>query len=210
MPQWISFQPVSEPATTHSSADGAPQDQVLVRAASGGDSAALDTLVDRLRCVPRILCHLNRQRNGILRPSDVEDLAQDTLLRVWQKLPDFPSYSSIEMWAYRFCQYEFLNRIRKLERQSRTVVSASEPPEPTTHDPEPDPVDWGARLDAALDELSHQEQDVVRMKHFEQLTFDDIGRDLGLSPNTAKARYYRGLVKLRDKLGRSAEPEDLP
>ena len=34
------------------------------------------------------------------------------------------------------------------------------------------------------------------MKHFEELTFPEIGKRIGMPANTAKTRYYRGLAKL--------------
>jgi DNA-directed RNA polymerase specialized sigma24 family protein len=40
----------------------------------------------------------------------------------------------------------------------------------------------------------------VRLKHLAELTFADIGVRLGMSENTAKSLYYRGLVKLRELL----------
>ena len=38
------------------------------------------------------------------------------------------------------------------------------------------------------------------MKHFEELTLDQIGQRLQMHPNTVKTRYYRGLAALRDRL----------
>ena len=42
--------------------------------------------------------------------------------------------------------------------------------------------------------------DVIRMKYFGQMTFEEIARLQDVSPNTAKTRFYRGLVKLRAML----------
>jgi RNA polymerase sigma factor (sigma-70 family) len=52
----------------------------------------------------------------------------------------------------------------------------------------------------ALARLDPPADDIVRLKHFEELTFEEIGQRLLLSPNTAKTHYYRALVRLREAL----------
>ena len=66
-----------------------------------------------------------------------------------------------------------------------------------TEDPERVEVE---HVRAAVASLGEPTSTVVNLKHFEELTFDEIGDQLDLSPNTAKTYYYRGLEKLRDKL----------
>ena len=46
---------------------------------------------------------------------------------------------------------------------------------------------------------------MVRLKHFEGLTFTQMGELLGLSANTVKSRYYRGICWLRRRLRGSLE-----
>ena len=48
-----------------------------------------------------------------------------------------------------------------------------------------------------LSMLSPGESEVIRLKHFAQMTFEEIAERLGISANTAKTRYYRGLERLR-------------
>jgi RNA polymerase sigma-70 factor (ECF subfamily) len=183
-------------------------DANLVQAALRGERAALAQLAARLVCVPRILHALDQQRRGLLGKSELEDLAQDTILRLWQKLESFPAYATLEMWAFRFCQYEYLNRLRRLDRHSRP--SMAKPPEPEVQDPEPESIDWGAQLDMALDDLDPAEAELIRMKHFEERTFEEVAKAFHIPVNTAKARYYRGLAKLRERLRRWHSAEDLP
>ena len=51
-----------------------------------------------------------------------------------------------------------------------------------------------------LRKIGREEAEVIRLKHFEGQTFEEISRHLGLSPNTVKTRYYRGLEELRPLL----------
>ena len=42
--------------------------------------------------------------------------------------------------------------------------------------------------------------DIIRMRHFDELEFEDIARRANQPVNTIKARYYRGLARLRELL----------
>ena len=53
---------------------------------------------------------------------------------------------------------------------------------------------------AGLESLEEDEAAVVRLKHFEDLTFERLAEVLGIPTNTAKTRYYRGMRKLRRRL----------
>ena len=41
---------------------------------------------------------------------------------------------------------------------------------------------------------------MIRLKHFQELTFEEISSRLSIPANTAKTKYYRGLEKLRETL----------
>ena len=60
-------------------------------------------------------------------------------------------------------------------------------------------------MQRVLGDLGPPAEEVIRLRHFSDLTFAAIARRLGLSPNTAKSHYYRGLVRLRGRLGARGE-----
>ena len=53
-----------------------------------------------------------------------------------------------------------------------------------------------------LDQLEENEREIVILKHYQELTFKEIGRRLGMPENTAKIKFYRTL----EKLGRTLKP----
>jgi RNA polymerase sigma factor (sigma-70 family) len=61
----------------------------------------------------------------------------------------------------------------------------------------------------SLDRLDAEEARVVSLKHFQNMTFEEISARTQISENTLKTRYYRGLRKLRHFLTRQDE-EELP
>ena len=58
-------------------------------------------------------------------------------------------------------------------------------------------------LRAALAELPPEQREVVVLKVFEEMTFEEIGKSLQLSANTAASRYRYAMKKLRQALGDS-------
>lgn len=170
-----------------------------MRSALGGSPEAADQLAVRLRRVPRTMRVLNRRRGELLSAHDLEDLAQDALLRIWAKLPSYSGHAGLDLWLQKFCYLEYMNRIRSKGRRGEYR---------TPEDPDVLParastaftVDDYARLDGALEELGPPDADVIRLKHFERLSFTEVGAALGISPNTAKSRYYRGLTWLQREL----------
>ena len=46
-------------------------------------------------------------------------------------------------------------------------------------------------------QLSDDQRLVVELKYFQHFTFEEIGEQLGISPNTAKTRLYTALKNLK-------------
>ncbi len=184
--------------------DGLPDfgaDLLLVET-SLTDPGAEALLLQRLRCVPRMLAAKNAQHGRVLDDVELEDLAQETLLTIWKKRAEFTGRSSIETWIYPFCYHHLMNRLRRRFHRPRTL-----PLEAAQAVAAPNEQDFGY-VYRALAEVGPPDEDVLRLKHFEQLTFEQIGTLLGISPNTAKSRYYHGLERLRGLLASRQREEE--
>jgi RNA polymerase sigma-70 factor (ECF subfamily) len=172
-------------------------DLSLLAAVRRGDPRALDGFLERMRCVPLIVTALNAKLGRPLDANELNDVSQDTLMTIWQRLGAFEGRSTLETWVYRFCSFMLLNAIRK-RRRARVREELADDATERAAALEP----WATYDDVhrAIDRLSSQEAACVRLKHFDDLTFEEIGSRLSISPNTAKTQYYRGLRKLRDYL----------
>lgn len=180
--------------------EAAYADWKLVRAALRGDTAAVEQLVERLRCVPRILAAINRRHGGVLDGHDLADLAQDTVVLVWRKLSIFEQGGELDTWAYGIAMREFMNALRrKLRPLGRSDAREAGENGEIAARPEPDPLEH-AEIETCLAELDADEQRIIRLKHEDGLTFEEIGVRLGIPANTAKTRHYRGLRTLEARL----------
>lgn len=176
-------------------------DLELVRRSLHRDPAirrsACEQLFERLRCVPRMLAAKNAALGGVLDAHELEDVAQETLLALWRRRDRYEGRASLESWAWSFCYFNLMNRVRRWNRRIRTA-----PVEPVDVDRNTGFAPDYDFVHKALAELEPPVEDVVRLKHFERLSFTQIGAVLRISPNTAKSRYYKGLDRLRRLLVR--------
>jgi RNA polymerase sigma-70 factor, ECF subfamily len=186
---------------TPASADGTGpsglQDLALVAAARLGDGAAVATLLERMQCVPRFVRAIASRLGRTLSREEQEDLTQDVLAVVWRKLAEFRGEAALATWMFRICDLTARNAFRRADR--RRAPSLEEVADPRSRNR----TDDDEAMLAALDRLPPDEAAILRLKHFDGLTFDAIGTNLGLSSNTVKTRYYRGLSTLREWLRRA-------
>ncbi len=176
----------------------------LVRQALRREPAALDRLTQRMLCVPRFVSLRHHQLGGGLSRESLEDATQDALTLIWRKLGEYRGEASLETWAFRCCDLDLRNALRRA--RTRRQVAAVDPAELALRgDLVVEPQHDEERLHAALATLPLDEAEVVRLKHFEALTFEEIAVRLSVSPNTAKSRYYRALERLRQTLHRAGE-----
>ena len=175
--------------------DACRSDLALVSAARAGRLDAMDVLVDRLRCVPRILAARNARIGSPLGGHELEDLSQDTLCVVWRKLGEYNGSARLETWVFRFCFLELLKRLRDRRNTPRPTADL-EVSQEWASSSSAGSIDFDD-IHQGLARIEPDEAEVVRLKHFEGLTLREVGERLGQSENTIKGRYYRGIRKLR-------------
>ncbi len=174
-------------------------DWFLVQAALRGDPEAIEQLANRLRCVPRILRGSNARMGRPLDEHDLADLSQDVTVIILEKLDQYAGRAPFEAWVYRICRLELMNGIRRKGRgRASGEIDFEQIPDAPDHQAEATDAEV---VHGLLARLGGVEAEVLRLKHFDGLTFEEIGSRLGISPNTAKTRYYRGMVRIQSWLG---------
>jgi len=180
-----------------------PTDLELVRAVLRRDATAVDALVVRMRCIPRILSLLNQRMGSVLGAEDLNDLTQDVLARLWPRMQEYTGEAALETWFYGYCFNGLMNAVRKqrrLQSMQRASALTDSIPDPTA----PLRLEFD-HLQRSLERLDPRETRVIRLKYFDDLTFEEIGGRLEISPNTAKTCFYRGMRRLEELLRASGE-----
>ena len=162
----------------------AAEDARLVAAAAGGDRDAFGELVRRHQArVFRLANRFFRTRE------EVEDAAQETFLRAFEKLHTYRAKAPFEHWLTRVC----LNCCyRRLRRQGADEVPLALEPEAPAGDPT-------AELEARrlLSRLPPEDRFVLVQLHGEGRTTAEIARRLGWTRANVKVRAHRARSRLR-------------
>jgi RNA polymerase sigma factor (sigma-70 family) len=172
------------------------EDLAIVRRALAGDDDARRQLLDRLVALPAMVRGKHARMGAQLGSHEVEDVTQSVLLSLWAKLARFDGRAPLLHWAYGFCVLGLRKAMEHRQRNREHAVG--EALESQDHGTPP-PIDAEA-LHAEVRALEPSERQVVELKHFEALTFEEIGARLGMITSTAKTKYYRALARLRDRL----------
>lgn len=183
--------------TLQSDSDPWRDDLQLVRSVLAGDRSAFERFVQRMNCVPVILSHCNAQRRGILSQEDLADLGQDVLTTVWKRLPDYLGQGALESWVYPFCTQMFLNSARTRRRRPPALDLESAAEFPARDERVSDLLATSELVHRHLARLEAIQSTVIRARHFEGLSFEEIAQRLGVPLTTAKTHYQRGLDVLR-------------
>jgi RNA polymerase sigma-70 factor, ECF subfamily len=127
---------------------------------------------------------------------DAADALNDVLLTVWRRLDDVPEDLPLP-WCYGVARRTLSNQRRGAERHLRLVErmnsEAAVSPSHEADDPE---------LEAALAELSADDQELLRLWAWEQLEPREIATVLMTTPNAVSLRLTRARAKLEKKLAR--------
>lgn len=167
------------------------QDLEIVRGVLAGRAQSLEQFVERMRCVPRILAAQNAQLGRPLDDHDLADLTQDVLVLVWKKLPEYEGRSELAGWVYRFCVLQSMNAARRKTRHrhkefDETLSRSTGQEAPLEHE----------EVHAGLARVPAEEAEIIRLKHFENLSLDAVAKRLGQPTSSIKSRYYRGIERL--------------
>lgn len=172
-------------------------DLMTVRGARRGDTACVKMLMSRMGCVPRILNGLNRRMGRPLDDHEVADSVQDTLIVIWNKLDHYQGAGALEFWVYRIAYLEYMNAIRRHRRRPQPQSSYGIEAGIAAPEQKADRGEEQVRIEESLARLGPPESDVIRMKHYDGMTFVEIGEETQVSVNTVKTQYYRGIDRLR-------------
>jgi RNA polymerase sigma-70 factor (ECF subfamily) len=127
---------------------------------------------------------------------DARDATQTAFVKAYEHLDSFDSGQRFFNWLYRILKNECLNVLRA--RRPESAVSLDLPAGRGA-----DPVEVRERQQAiqtALLNLSMEYREVVVLRHFTELSYDEIASTLGIPPARVKSRLYTARQQLGDLL----------
>ena len=202
------------PATIQSVSELSLQKQhevELARALVAGNEGAFEEFVEHFRSkifqYSWLMCG---QRE------DAEEVAQETLLRVFENFSELREPERVRSWIFRIAKNACLMKRRKSVFAPEHEVSLDEdcgerPREIGDRSTMPDDQLLNSELRDALHnavaELPETYRAVVLLRDLEELSTEETAQILGLTLDVVKTRLHRGRLALREKLGSYLRPE---
>ena len=133
-------------------------------------------------------------------PADAAALLSDIFLVVWRRLGAAPAEPRTVAWLYTIARHCLANQRRAERRQGRLRSRLSILPSTSAAE---DDVDNG--LETALSRLEEEDQELLRLLYWEELSHGEVAVVLGISANAVAIRSHRARDLLRRILDRKAE-----
>lgn len=131
-----------------------------------------------------------------------QDLAQDSLIKAWNKRNDFPDFSRLKSFLYTCVRNACFNELekQKVKIKYQSTLEKSEPAD--DYNPLKDMIhaEVVSRIFAKVDTLPEQCRRVIHMTYMEGKTPKEISEALNVSVSTVNSQKMRGLQLLKGKL----------
>ncbi len=169
-----------------------PDDPMLVRQCLEGRREAFGDLIAR---------HQKAVFNVALRMTkdyqDAQDLAQTVFVKAYEHLDAFDAKHKFFSWIYRMAVNESLNFIKRHRRFETFDESAEYAVGDHKLAEDYEESEMSRNVQNALMNLSIDHRAVIVLKHFEELSYDEIGYILDI-PETVKSRLFTARQALKD------------
>lgn len=172
-------------------------DELLLRRAQHGDSAAFEQLVTPSeQLLWRICWRYTRHQE------DAADCLQETMVKAWRQLPNFRGEGNLEAWLCRICTTCCLDFLRSRTRRAADSIDAMQETGFDLRDHAPQPHEAAemnedhAELARAIDALPPDMRETLILTQLEGRSYEDAARITGASIGTVKSRINRARQKL--------------
>lgn len=190
----------------------------LLEQVRGGDDDAVNLLIDRHRNALRHLVRMRLDRK-IQRRVDVSDVVQDVLIEANRRLKTYLEnpVMPFHLWIRHIARDRIIDAHRRHRVSAKRSVDREQPmvipggfdkssiilaaqlvdgektPAAKTMEKE-----LARRVEEAISDLDDVDAEVIVMRHYEQLTNQEIAQALELSEPAASMRYLRAVRRLRE------------
>ena len=180
-------------------------DEQVVELAVSKDSEAFGEIVRRWERKIFALCF------GMLaREDDARDAAQETFIAAYRNLSKFRGEAKVSSWLHRIAVNQCLTTKRRAKTRSEDFLDEDKneeeryfvAPEKLSPSRTTEANERLTLVRQAVTSLPSDLRQIIVMKEFEEMTFQEISETLEVPLSTVKSRLYTALRQLRMKLER--------
>jgi RNA polymerase sigma-70 factor, ECF subfamily len=180
----------------------------IIAECRAGNTAAWDSLFDKYYAtVARFVFQLS----GDSSHENTEEICQETFLSVVRNLSSFQGRSSFQTWLLRIAAnkaMDYREKARAAKRGGNAVHisiderrSDDEPSiDPPSGNPGPDALlqiaETARLVRQSLDRLGEPCREIIELRYFGELSYDEIAAELRLNPKTVSSRLSKCLDRL--------------
>lgn len=198
---------------THILSSKAKEDMVLIKQAVEGDEKAYEKLMNRYKkSVYFMLLKMTQNKD------DAEDLTMESFAKAFKSLHKFNPQYAFSTWLFRIASNNCIDFIRKNKMRTFSINTPVETDNGTIDNFDlPDnlelPDDYANRMDKAkflqsvIDQLPKTYSTLVKLRYYEELSYEEIAEIIGVPIGTVKAQLhrarellYKALAKQKHKL----------
>ncbi len=197
-------------------------EQQLIGRCRKGDSAAWDELFDRhYAATARFVFQLGRDFTR----EDVEEICQETFLSVIKNIESFQGGCQIQTWVFRIAankagDYREHQHAAKRGGGRQPVSLQAEDPntgltlDPPSSLPGPDlsmiSEEQAGLVHIALDDLGQPCREIIELRYFGDLSYEELAQALQLNPKTVSSRLSKCLDRLEAIVRKTLAGENSP
>lgn len=182
-----------------------PTDADLVAAILKGEQELFRDLVQRYQ--GRLVNYLYR----LLRSTqEAEDLAQEVFFKVYQALDRYDPKYKFSTWLFRVAQNAAIDQIRKRRLQLVSMDRQGSGDEDlgtwefASSDPSPygdlRNRERGEAIQVAIDGLPWDYRELIVLRHYGELSYDEIAKLKDMPLGTVKNKLFRGRQMMKERL----------
>jgi RNA polymerase sigma-70 factor (ECF subfamily) len=187
-------------------AESAAEDERIIREVLSGNVNAFALLEKKYKRTVNFLI-----RKMVRNEEDVADLTQDTFVKAYNGLPRFQFEFQFSRWLYKIASNRSIDYLRRKRVQIYSLdqaLTTRDGGEITMEPPDKGPVaddlllakERAHMLKEALETLPDKYRIVIKMRHEEEMDYQEIADKLGHPLGTVKAHLFRARKLLYKKL----------
>ena len=180
-------------------------DAELISAVLQGERDRFSELVKRYQ--GRLVNYLYRFFRNL---EEAQDLAQEVFLKIYKALDRYDPRYKFSTWLFRVAQNAAIDRIRKRRLKLVSMDRQGDPDgdgrswEFPSSDPSPykdlRDQERGSAIQQAIDELPWEYRELIVLRHFGELSYNEIATLKKMPLGTVKNKLFRGRQMMKEKL----------
>ena len=177
-----------------------PTDSEIISKVLRGEQPAFAELVDRYQnFVFTITLRYTNNRE------DAEEVAQDIFVKAYRSLADFRGASKFSTWLYTIVTTSCITFLRKKKLQTHSLDDEKVFEQADNQDSgfsanQIEQKSKVAMVNEAIKLLSPDDAKIITLFYKGEQSLDEIGKIIGMEPNTVKVKLHRARQRLKEKM----------